>query len=79
MFLERLGALDAPQRHEEESQEGGAQTEKRRSQTPVDLLRALEDAAPHQGRHRQEYAGPWYRVRRAKKRRRVVEQTEAGQ
>jgi hypothetical protein len=48
-------------------------------QTPVDLVRALEDAAPDQGRNRQEYAGAWQRLGRAEKRRRVVEQAQTCQ
>ncbi|OQC72251.1 MAG: hypothetical protein BWX44_01764 [Spirochaetes bacterium ADurb.Bin001] len=52
IFLESFGTADAPQGHEEQGQESGAQAEEGRPQAVVDLLGPVEDAAGDQGRHR---------------------------
>ena len=55
MFLQRLGTLDAPQRHQQEGQQRGAQSVEGRSDLAVDLGCNLEDAAGRQQRHRAQY------------------------
>jgi len=58
--LRLLGTFDAPQGHEQERQERGAQAEERRAQAAVDLLRTVEKPAGNQSRHRQQHASPWH-------------------
>jgi hypothetical protein len=79
VFLETLRAFDAPERHEQEREQAGAQPIKGRAETAVDFLRALEHAAGDQDRQRQEHSGARHGRGGAKERRRIFQQTQTRQ
>ena len=74
VFLERLRAFDAPQRHEQEREQTGAQPIKGRTQAAVNFLCALENTTGDQDRKRQENPGAWHRRGATKQGRRVLQQ-----
>jgi len=57
MFFEPFGTADTPQRHQQQSQQGGAQAKESRPETAVDLLGAIENAAGDQSRQSQHNPG----------------------
>ena len=79
VFLETLGAFDAPERHEQECEQAGAQPIKGRAQVAVDFLRTIENAAGDQHGHRQENSGTRDGRGRTKQGRRIFQQPQARQ
>ena len=79
VLLETLGPFDAPERHEQQRQQAGAQPIKGRAKAAVDFLRALEHAAGDQDRQGQEHSGARHRRGGAKERRRIFQQPQTRQ
>ena len=79
VLLERLGALDAQQRHQEQREDGRAQAVEGRADADVGLARAVEDAAGDERRHREQHARARDAGACAEERHRVVQQAQAGE
>jgi len=79
MLLESLGALDAPQRHEQQRQQGRSQAVEGRADLAIDLMGDAEDATGHEHRHGAEHSRTRHGLGVAEHGCRVVEHAEAGQ
>ena len=79
ILFEIFRTFDAPQRHQQQREQTGAQSIEARAETAVDFLRALEHPTGHQNRQRQENAGSRNCARRTEQRRRVLQQSQPRQ
>ena len=79
ILLKALRTFDAPERHEQERQQTGAQSIKGRTKLAVDFLRAIEKPAGDQDGQRQENSGARDGGSRTKERRRILQQPQARQ
>ena len=79
VFLETLRAFDAPERHEQEREQAGAQPIKGRAKVAVDFLRTIENAAGDQNGQRQENSGTRKGRGGTEQRRRIFQQPQARQ
>ena len=76
VLLERLGPLEAKERHEQHGDDGGAQPVEGRADGAVDLPGDVEDAAVGEGREREQHAGARDSGAGPEQRRRVVQQAQ---
>ncbi len=76
MFLEPFGTFDAPQRHEQQGEQTGAQTIEGGADAAVDFLSTLEDPTGNEGRQGQQDPGPWDGGAATEQGRRIIQQSQ---
>ncbi len=79
VFLDVLGTLDAPQRHEQQRNDAGAQAVEGRADAAVHVAGAREDAAGDQCGDRQQHAGARHARAGPEQGCRVVQQAKIGE